>query len=92
MTEFIHLLQTLGELMMEHLWFPALVWTAIATPAALLLYLSKSIPAVYQYHGRAALLISLPAGILASYVSDIFTAASMAAPRLFTVENPIALT
>jgi len=92
MTDLIHVLQTLGELMMEHLWFPALIWTAIAIPAALLLHFGKSIPAVYQYHGRAALLISLPAGILASYVSDFFTTGTMAAPRLFTIENPIALT
>lgn len=92
MIELIELLTTLGNNTLEQVWFPLLVWTAFAVPVTYLLHRSDSIPPIYQYHGRVALLLVLPLGIAGSYFVDLMSSSSQsvaAATKFIVIQNPI---
>ena len=92
MTSIIDLLTTIGDFMFQEVWFPLLIWTLVAIPATYLLHRLKSIPPAYQYHGRMALLLALPMGIIGSHLLDAIgkaTANAVPATKFFVIQNPI---
>lgn len=94
MTDFISILQSFGDQLVEYLWFPLLIWTAIAVPIALLLHRSESISPVYQYHSRTALIITLPVGVFGAWFTDIIATSttSVSGTAFLVVQNPISVT
>lgn len=95
MIELTHLLKTFGTHSIELIWFPLLVWTVLAVPVAFLLHRADSIPPLYQYHSRVALLLSLPLGVTTSYFVDLIASSSQPAEiatAFFVVQNPITIT
>lgn len=95
MPELTNFLQTFGNLSLEYFWFPLIVWTVIAIPVTLFLRKLESIPSVYQYHSRVALLFALPLGIVGSYLAGIIgksTETAVASTKFIVVQNPITAT
>jgi TonB family protein len=93
MIELIPFLQSIGDEMVEYLWFPLLIWTAIALPVALLLNQSESVSPVYQYHSRVALIFTLPAGIVGGWLTDIIASSTTSGNGavFWVVQNPISV-
>src|SRR5699024_9497373 len=93
MVEFVQLLKEIGSTSLESFWLPVLLWTLMAGIATLLFRLKPSIPALYQYHGRVALLWTLPAGLCAAGLAKAFIQpASLADPiPVLIIQNPIAV-
>ncbi|MGD8427239.1 MAG: M56 family metallopeptidase [Balneolaceae bacterium] len=93
MIEFNHILKNFGGLLLEHFWFPLFIWTVIAVPITAILHNSDRFPPVYQYHSRVALLLTLPAGILGSYLTSLISklnhSAEIAAAKFIVIQNPI---
>jgi TonB family protein len=91
MIDLITALEAFGSYALEIIWFPLLIWTALALPAAYLFHRFESIPPIYQYHGRVGLLLALPLGITASLMLDLIPQAtpSAATAKFFVVQNPI---
>ncbi|HLR32884.1 MAG TPA: hypothetical protein VK074_10360, partial [Fodinibius sp.] len=93
MAEFINLILSTGEATLPHLWFPVIIWTIIAAPITLFIHRSKTIPPVYQYHSRMALLLALPLGIAGSYLVEILgealTSTQAVAAKFIVIQNPI---
>jgi len=96
MSEFIQFLQHFGSIMLEHIWFPLFIWTAIAVPLTAFLHRSDKIPPVYQYHSRVALLLALPMGIIGSYlnsvISEITQSTESLAAKFIVIQNPLSVT
>lgn len=89
LTSFFH---TFGDLSIEYFWFPLIIWTVIAIPAILFLRQSNSIPPIYQYHSRVALLFVLPFGIIGSYIAGIVgktMESAISSTKFIVIENPI---
>lgn len=95
MITFIDLLESIGNGMMEYLVGPLLIWTIIAVPVILLLNRWETIPPVYQYHGRIALLLALPLGLVGTYLAELINTTAQKAgdtTAFFVIQNPIAIT
>lgn len=95
MTLFTDIFTTLGNFTLEQIWFPLLVWTVIAMPIALLLHWSSSIPSVYQYHGRVALMFALPFGIGVSYILEVLANSASqvgSVAKFFVIQTPLSVT
>ncbi len=95
MTLFTDFLQTFGNATLEQIWFPLLVWSIIAVPIAAILHHSDSIPPVFQYHGRVALLLALPVGVILSYFWELLgssTASTVLPTKFFVIQSPISVT
>ncbi|WP_445664597.1 TonB family protein [Fodinibius sp. AD559] len=91
--EFVNLLQSFGDQLIEHFWLPVVVWTLVAAPIALFLHKSESLQPIYQYHSRTALLLVLPLGVLGAYLVDFISSATQVANKgmFIVVQNPIAV-
>lgn len=91
--EFINFLQSFGDLMIEQLWLPIIIWTLVAAPMAWGLYKLKSLKPIYHYHIRTALLLVLPLGLAGSYLMDTINRATESAASGLTIviQNPISV-
>jgi TonB family protein len=91
MMEFLNLLQSFGDQMVEHFWLPVVVWTLAAVPVALFLNKNESLQPIYHYHSRTALLLVLPLGVLGAYLVDFLSSATRAAGEglFIVIQNPI---
>lgn len=93
MNEFIQLLHTFGDGGLNYIWFPLLIWTIIALPLSLILHRFETIPPVYQYHSRVALLLALPLGISGSYLTELIgrflNSSAGSTAKLIVIQNPI---
>ncbi len=91
MMEFVDLLQSFGDQMIEHFWLPVIVWTFVAVPITIFLYKRASLEPIYHYHSRTALLLVLPLGVLGAYLMDIISRATQAAGEgmFIVIQNPI---
>ncbi len=88
-------LQDLGSTGYDLLLLPIILWTAMSLVAIMLMRYSENINAIFQYHGRIALLIALPVGLLASLVNHWLhsygeTAGSFAT-KFIVIQSPITL-
>lgn len=95
MIDFVNSLTYLGTITFEYIWFPVFVWTVFAIPITLILRQFDSIPPVYQYHGRVALLLALPLGIIGFYLTNILDQISTSvesSAKFIVVQNPISIT
>ncbi|MFN1835177.1 TonB family protein [Balneola sp. MJW-20] len=61
-----NLIYDLGQHSMEHIWFPVLIWTLFSSVVYLALKYTRQLDPLYHYHLRAATIVALPVGILAS--------------------------
>lgn len=93
MIAFIDFLQSFGNQMLEHIWFPLLVWTIIAVPVAAVLHRAESISPVYQYHSRMALALALPLGIGGSYLAEMINSSmqSSGTATFIVIQNPVSI-
>ncbi|MCC5906756.1 MAG: M56 family metallopeptidase [Balneolaceae bacterium] len=64
MESFITQIASYTEQVLIFAWFPILIWTAATGIIWLILKLSVNLHPQYHYHGRLAILISLPAGLI----------------------------
>ena len=64
MESFITQIATFTEQVLIFAWFPTLIWTSATGIIWLILKLSVNLHPQYHYHGRLAILISLPAGLI----------------------------
>lgn len=89
--EFINLLQSFGDQMIEHFWLPVVAWTLVAIPITLFLHKNESLQPVYHYHSRTALLLVLPLGVLGAYLMDFISSATQTAGEgmFIVIQNPI---
>ncbi len=96
MPELIEILQSIGETTLEMLWLPVLIWTIIAISITWILRSINSIPPVYQYHSRVALLLALPVGLAGSYLTGFIGNAAgnteTAAAKFIVVQSPLTAT
>lgn len=97
MVELITEIKALGAFSLNLFWLPVVIWTALAITAAGISKLLSDLPAVYQYHGRVAVLWALPAGILASGLLKVYAVLSASPVPAFTakfivIQNPITVT
>lgn len=92
MNEFVQALKGFGAFSLDSFWFPLLIWTACTVVAFLILHLRKEMNPLFQYHLRAAAFLSLPLGILFSFLLNMIPV-WIAAPELetafFIINNPI---
>jgi TonB family protein len=91
--EYINILQSFGDQMIEFLWLPVIIWTLIAAPVAWGLHKYDSLNPIYHYHIRTALLMVLPLGLLGTYLIDVVINAteSAASGLTITIQNPISV-
>ncbi|MEP1152172.1 MAG: TonB family protein [Balneola sp.] len=85
-------IQQLGSSSADVIWFPILVWTAIASITFIGLRLSKSMNPLYQYHIRVATLLALPMGLISALLLQMystFNSTSTFDGSIFIVENPL---
>lgn len=89
--EYINLLQSFGDQMIEYLWLPVIIWTLVAAPVAWALSKYQSLNVIYHYHIRTALLLVLPLGLLGTYLIDkINTSTESAVAGIsIVIQNPI---
>ncbi len=59
----------IGSFSLEVVWIPVALWTALALLVMGLMRWSSHMHSLYQYHGRLALLMALPAGIFFSWLN-----------------------
>src|SRR6056297_682099 len=88
-------LQDLGSTGYDLLLLPIILWTAMSLVAIMLMRYSENINAIFQYHGRIALLVALPVGLLASLVNHWLhsyggTAGSFAT-KFIVIQSPLTL-
>ena len=93
--DLITILQDIGSTGYELLLLPILLWTAMSLVALLLMRYSENINAIFQYHGRIALLVALPIGMMASLVNHWLhtygeTAGSFAT-KFIVIQSPLVL-
>ncbi|MFY0685072.1 MAG: M56 family metallopeptidase [Balneola sp.] len=92
MRNFFEYIQQLGSSSADVIWFPILVWTAIASITFIGLRLSKSMNPLYQYHIRVATLLALPMGLISALLLQMystFNSTSTFDGSIFIVENPL---
>lgn len=91
MMEFIDILQSFGDQMIEQFWLPVIIWTLVAAPVSWGLYKYESLNPICHYHIRTALILVLPLGLLGTYLMDRFNSAteSGTAGLAIVIQNPI---
>lgn len=89
--EFVNLLQSFGNQVIEYLWLPVIIWTLVAAPVAWALSKYELRNAIYHYHIRTALLLVLPLGLLGTYLIDKINSSmeSAVAGISIVIQNPI---
>ncbi len=94
--ELTALVKELGAAGLEMFWFPVALWTVASLIAAGIMKYSENSYPIFQYHGRIALLIALPAGIVASmanrWISTSAETAGQFATRFIVIQSPITIT
>jgi TonB family protein len=95
MISLIDFLTQAGNFTLEHIWTPLTLWTILSLPVIIFLRKYESISAVYQYHLRVALLLTLPVSITASQLIKVITE-SMSSPtavtKLLVLPNLVTIT
>lgn len=90
----LDLLHALGAASWQTLWLPVLLWTSVVLIAVATLRLTPSLPPLWTYRFRQALLAALPVGIITSAVVDLplhaLPNASVSASALATTTLPTA--
>lgn len=76
MVEVMDFLREAGNSSLSALWFPVVLWTLMAILTILILKFVNRLYVAYHYHGRAALLLALPVGLAASYLTGSITSLS----------------
>lgn len=92
MKSFFEYIQLFGSSSADTIWFPILIWTAVASITFLALRFSKSLNPLYQYHIRVATLLALPMGLVSALLLQMyssFTTSSNFDGSIFIVENPL---
>ena len=97
METFIQEIATISEQIIQFSWLPLLIWTLFSGIIWSALHFSSSIHPQYQYHGRLALLFSLPAGFFGigfiQLIEGLFlTPESTSGLSLISVAAPFELT
>lgn len=94
MNAFVDFIQSFGGLIITYAGVPLLLWTVIAGPVTFLLYRAKSISAIYQYHLRLTLLVTLPLSFAGSILIDMLHTGTQSAGSLsiLVIQNPIPVT
>lgn len=94
--ELTALVKELGSAGLEMFWLPLTLWTVASLIAAGIMKYSENSHPIFQYHSRVALLIALPAGIIASmanhWISTSAEAAGQFATRFIVIQSPITVT
>jgi len=92
LTDFI---LNLGNFTLDVILFPLIMWTLTGLILLAVLKIFRDKHPVYQYHGRIALLGSLPPGIVGSYLwgSVLFKSSgnTEAISKFIVIQNPISL-
>jgi TonB family protein len=93
---FTQILSELGAAGLELFWLPVGIWTLIALAVAAFLHIFEhKISAVYQYHGRVALLWGLAAGVAGSALLYFFPLGSTGGAGLnakfIVIQNPVTI-
>lgn len=96
MSEIAGVLRGLGTASLESYWLPVALWSGLALLVYGLLKIRRQANIEYQYHGRAALLLALPAGVAASYLTSRIQQAMNASQselsaKFLVLESPIDL-
>ncbi len=96
MTEIAGALKSLGSASLEFYWLPLALWSLMGLLVYALLKAGREANIDYQYHGRTALLLALPVGLAASWITSRLQDASGAAQseigaRFIVIESPIHL-
>lgn len=96
MSEIAEVLRGLGNASLETYWLPVALWSGLALLVYGLLKIRRQANIEYQYHGRAALLLALPAGVAASYLTSRIQQAMNASQselsaKFIVLESPIDL-
>ena len=85
-----------GEILLQFLWYPLLIWTIIGSVTWLILKQSDTVHPEYHYHVRLALIFSLPMGviimILLDQLSTLGTTATFSSSQLITFTAPFEIT
>lgn len=96
MGEIAEVLRGLGNASLEIYWLPVALWSGLALLVYGLLKIRRQANIEYQYHGRAALLLALPVGVTASYLTSRIQQAMNASQselsaKFIVLESPIDL-
>lgn len=94
MLELTNFLSTLGRESVRAFWFPMAIWTLFAFILMALLWKKDTISSSYQFHGRMALLVALPLGIIGSAVVTWWTSLSESAgggATFIVMQSPITI-
>lgn len=92
MADIIQLIYETGAVSLDNIWFPLLIWSACCTFALLILKLFKNLNPLFHYHLRTAALLSLPLGILTSFLLKMipkWTSSPEMETAVFVIRNPI---
>jgi len=95
MSQFVSIVSEIGSSSLNWIWFPLLMWTAVALPIWLALKINRKAGTLFQYYGRVALMASLPAGLfiagLIRYLPEILAPSGGGDLTLLVVNNPFEL-
>lgn len=97
METFIQEIAGMGEQIIQFSWLPLIIWTIFAGMIWAGLHFVSNVHPQYQYHGRLALLFSLPVGFITLGIIQFaeklfFTSASTSGLSLISVAAPFELT
>ncbi len=85
--------QLFGAFVFDTIWFPVLVWSAIAAITFLVLKRLPNLDPLYHYHIRVATLFALPTGLMATYLLNYIQPANQLneafSPIIIIFNNPI---
>lgn len=89
-------LSEFGSHSLEILWLPLLLWTLMGLLLIALMKYSENSYSTFQYHGRVALLVALPAGIVFSYASNMMTSLTGGSgnftAKFIVIQSPLTVT
>lgn len=92
MYELVYYLKEIGNISLDAIWFPLLIWTACCTAAFLILNTREKLNPLFHYHLRTAALLSLPLGIaisaVMSKIPEWFSSSNIET-AFFIVNSPI---
>lgn len=92
MRTFFDLIQQFGAASADIIWFPLLVWTAVASIVFFVLRVNRSLNPLYHYHIRVATLLALPFGLISAVLIQLYSSFSASVDfsgSMFVVENPL---
>ena len=96
MGTFIQEIALIGEQIVQFSWLPLLIWTLFSGIVWAIFHSISSIHPQYQYHGRLALLFSLPVGFITvgaiQLTEHFFASESTSGLSLISVAAPFELT